>query len=443
MGVIYNELGIKFAVKTGDYRDAIEKFFTAAWIFEELETEICRYKTDELGIDLSRHNLSMCVEMMKAQAQYCAHDEAHLKEPNNYRLLSRLAIQASDYYSSAYRYAAMDSISKFTIAKNYMKILHFNKYSFRARAYYWACMECVMVWEKQGTGIGTALRNIHESLECLASLHISTNPLPPPIMAQYKKLLAECKHIEAKLIVENSAHHEPFPSFPNEIDPLVCGRPISIAKELSCAFDGQAIMTRMSLVQAQELEEEYKKEVGQIVGKAFFTASEVDKFQSKFFAKYNLPSAFYALVKGQDFPQDLWEKIRQCKELNNKTDLKDFLGSISAFSKSNGQELDRLIARMKEDEEEGLVMKEKRGIVWKCDPNSKASKNIKTQLGHYKEKYNLGKKADDAVSELIAKKKNWFELLKLDRATLLSKTPKSSGEKDNSPVVIKYLASAM
>lgn len=443
MGVIYNELGIKLAVKAGDYRDAIKKFFTAAWIFEELEMEVCRYKADELGIDLSRHNILMCAEMMKAQAQYCAHDEAHLKEPSNYGLLSRLAIQASNYYSSACRYAAMDSISKFTDTKNYTKILHFNKYSFKARAYYWACMECVARWEKQGTGIGTALRNIHKSLECLASLHISTNPLPPLVVAQYKKLLADCKHIEARLVVENSALHEPLPPLPNEIEPLVCGRPVSVAKELSCAFDGQAIMTRMSLVQVQELEEEYKKEVGQIVAKAFFTASEIDKFQSKFFAKYNLPSAFYALIKGEDFPQDLWEKIRQCKELNNKIGLKDFLEFISILSESNGQQLDSLIKRMMEDEANDLAMKEKYGVMWKRDSNTKAAKNIKTQLGHYKEKYNQGKKADEAVSKLIEKKKSRFKLLALDKATLLSRVPKSSGDKETSPVVIKYLVSTV
>ena len=63
-------------------------------------------------------------------------------------------------------------------------------------------------------------------------------------------------------------YHEPMPTNINEIEPMMCQDSISIQEDLAEAFDGQAILARMIPLKGQELEDEYKKDIGEIIGRA-------------------------------------------------------------------------------------------------------------------------------------------------------------------------------
>eukprot|EP00826_Nyctotherus_ovalis_P036486 TRINITY_DN3238_c0_g2_i1.p1 TRINITY_DN3238_c0_g2~~TRINITY_DN3238_c0_g2_i1.p1 ORF type:complete len:560 (+),score=173.41 TRINITY_DN3238_c0_g2_i1:182-1861(+) len=436
LGVTYNQLGISLAAKSANYEEAAKQFLVAAWAFEELGVEVCKYQADELGVDLSRHNLLVCSELMKAQAQYCEHKKVHLAGSTNYALLSKLAMQASRHYSTAHTYASLPFISK-SVSKDFANILQFNKHSFMSQAYFWKCNEYLAKGRQKGSSIGVALANITKAIECLASLDVVRNLLPPLVIEQCEKLLAEYQSIALKLEKENiNVYHEEVPLSANEIDSVVCGRPISIESELNAPFDGQAILARMSPVQAKTLEEEYKNTIGAIIAKAFKLIKKVNTDRKEIFKQFSLPATFYALYRGQELPRNLWEKIKYCKELNSTSSLTDLLKQILVLSKSNAEYLHKFKQQIEQEENEDKMLREQYGDLWKREPSTNTNRSIKTQLGYYETALVQGMKTDAKLKSVIEKCADKLVLLDKNKTELTGMMPVDGSKESEMPSIV-------
>lgn len=436
LGVTCNQLGISLATKSANYAEAAKQFLVAAWVFEELGVEVCKYQADELGVDLSRQNLLVCSELMKAQAQYCEHKKVHLAGSASYALLSKLAMQASKHYSTAHVYASLPSLSS-SVSKDFAAILRFNKLSFMSQAHFWKCNEHLAGNRHKGSGIGPALANVAKAVECLVSVDVPRNPLPPLVAEQCEKLLAEYRSIGAKLEKENNnVYHEEVPLSANEIDSVVCGRPISIEGELNAPFDGQAILARISPVQAKTLEEEYKNTIGAIIAKAFKLIKKVNTDRKEIFKQFSLPATFYALYRGQELPRNLWEKIKYCKELNSTSSLTDLLGQILALSGSNAEYLRKFKQQIEQEENEDTMLREQYKDLWKREPSANTNRSIKTQLGYYEKALMQGLKTDAKLKSVIEKCAGKLVLLDKDKTELTSMMPVDGSKESEMPPAV-------
>jgi hypothetical protein len=425
LGLVYNQMGIFLAHRFGNYDEATNRFFVAAWIFNQLGMETYKYKSGELGVDLTGHNLLICSELMKAQVHYWQHDKLQLKEPNNNSLLAKLAVQISRHYSTAFRYTSVLPAPASPARKESLAILQYNECSFMARAYLWACKDYLAKWSKDGVGIGIALKNASKAMEYLTSFDLSKHPLPLAAMQQYQTLLAECANIGRRIEVENSTKcHEVIPLEASEIDGFVCGLPISIEEELVRLFNGQAILARMSLTEVQTLEEEYKDRARKVIIKAVLITQNVRKIKEKLYKEYNLPSSVYVHTNGQELPQDLWKKIKYCKSSNFMYVMKE----LKVISSNSMKILKSLKERINKEEEEDKKLKERYKEI--KEPTVTPNENIKKQVDTYEEKLMKGISADNNALASIEKNTDIFSLLNLDRAELTKIMPKSNIKKE-------------
>ena len=439
LGVIYNQMGNNIAGLTGNYKDAVEKFMIAAWVFDQLRTERSCYKSKELSVDLSDQNIHMCSYITKAEAQYCVNEHLRIANPDKYGLTAKVVIQASLYYGPAYSYASTYPLDKAVHKQNFAGVLLFNEHYYMAQAYYLAGLDYQKKYETESMGIGKAIAYMGKAMEILTRMKSQAKLMPPSVTSKCQSMLDECKSKQDYYIEKNNKiYHERVPATPEEIDPLLYSKPKSIENELVQPFDGQAIFARMVPKAVQELEEEFKNQAGAIVKQGFSIITSTDTYQTKFLEKHNLPVVLHITASEEELPEDLWQKAKMCKEKDNESGLKELLYYVSSLSVHNGSILDTVLAKLDQEEQQDKVLRAKYGPAWTRPPSEAINYKIKNQLLYYKDKYNKGKVVDAKLMAMTDKCKERFTILELDKAGIIDKVPKGkSSGKEMSPTALK------
>lgn len=439
LGVVYNQMGINLSNPNGSYKDAVGKFMTAAWIFEQIRTELGNYKGKDLEVDLTDQNAHMCAHLMKAQAQQCVYEFLRVSAPDKYGLMAKVAMQAAICYGSAFSYASTHPISDVADKKNFIGVLEFNEYFFTAQANYMACLDYQDKCEKESVGIGKAIAYVRKAMQFMEKYKKNEKSLTPSAVTKSKSLLDEYRAKEEYLNKKNDKiYHERIPENPDEIDPLMYTKVKSIENELVQPFDGQAILARMVPMAVQELLEEYKNKVEAVIKQVHGVVNNTNAFQSKFLAKYNLPSALYGAVRAQELPEDLWQKVKQCKEANNTSGLAETSGYVSTLAVNNCATLDTLMAKLAQEEQEDKALRDRYGAAWTIEPSEKINRSLKKGLKYYKDKLTLGKVADDKARTVMNDCRERLALLDLDKAELIAKMPQTKSDgKEMSPSAVK------
>jgi hypothetical protein len=440
LAVIYSQIGTNLSGLPDDhYKEAANNFLKAAWILEKIKAEASGLKSPDFGVDLSEHNLHMCSYIMKAQAQYCTYHKVKSTRPDKYGLLAKLAMQASAYYGNAYSYATTPPLCKVLDQKKFTAILQFSETSFIAQAYYWDALEKQQICAKTTERMGKAVASIRKANQYLEGMKKYEKSLAPSILNPYKELYKQLEEKKAHFENQNSKiYHENVPAEASEIDCMPFGQPISIEEELNKPYEGQAILQRMVPPAVRDLEEEYKKEVGGVIGKAFDVAKKNDTEQAQVLAKFGLPAALHA-VSGEALPEDLWQRIKQCKERGGYNGLMQVLNGVSGIAENNNNGINKLITQLKQEDEEDQSMRQRYRSAWSRLPSSALNQTMVGQINYYKEKLDQGRAADQKVKELVQSKKPLLDLLELDRDGLTAKIPKSGNANEQlSPAAAKY-----
>jgi hypothetical protein len=423
------------------FKEAADSFLKAAWIFEKIKLETGNLKTPDFGIDFSEQNLLMCTYIMKAQAQYCAFEKVKRKKPDGYQLLSKLAMQASVLYGKAYSIASTPPVCKSADPKNFIAILQFNEYTFIAQAYNWMSLYWEKFAEDKGEGMGNALVNIRKACEYLSILRNMEKQLSPAVMTIYKDLITH--YCDKRNYLEgqnNKIYHETVPAKPEEIECQSFGSPISIETELSKPFEGQEVFAKLVPPAVMILEEEYKTEIASIMSLGYQKVQECDHKEREFLASHNLPSCLHAVSGEQVLPEDLWEKVKLCKEKGGVKSLEQMINGVNGLSENNSGLIEMLRKQLKEEEEEDASMRTNYGPAWNRPPSANLTPQMKKQLEYYNEKLNQGKKTDVATQEKLNIKKEYLNMLESDKQALSAGIPKSQrSQGELSPSAARYL----
>lgn len=427
LGILYSQAGTDLAILPGDkVKEAAGLFLTAAWIFDRLKLDLVNLQLKELSPDVSVENLSMCFFLMKAQAQSCAYERVLHAKPDRYDLLARLAMQACKEYEVANGYSKGVGVAKAANGKNIITIMQYKEAVFRSRAFYWSAMNQKRTCEESVTGMGKAVASIRKAMEILDSLKKVEKSFTPEIMNEYKTFYAQCADLQRITeSLNNKLYHESIPTRPVEIDGMLYGQPISIEGELDRPFEGKEIFSLKVPQGVRALDNEYKKEVGVIIQETFELARQIEEYQVQMLRKYNLPSAIHAVSSEQKIPEDMWQRIRKCKENGGANSLNQIINGVEELAKCNGTNIMNIYTQLKEEEKEDQAMKQKYGSKWSRLPSANLNVNMAKQLKNYKQKFDEGRQSDIALKELIATMKEQFGLLELDRDSLTKKIPKS------------------
>lgn len=440
LAIIYSQIGANLAGLPDDhFKEAANNFLKAAWILEKLKAESGGLKSPDFGFDLSEQNLHMCSYIMKAQAQYCTHQKVKMTRPDKYGLLAKLAMQASAYYGNAYSYASTPPLCKTLDPKKFTAILQFNETSFIAQAYYWDALEKQKICTETTEGMGKCVASIRKANQYLDGMKKYEKSLSPSVLNPYKEL---CKQLQEKMIQiesQNSKiYHENVPEGVTEIDCMPFGQPISIEEELNKSYEGQEILQRMVPPAVRELEDDYKKEVAAAMGQAFEIAKRSNDAYAQVLAKHGLPAALHAVSGEQSLPEDLWQRIKQCKERGGINGLMQTLNHVSMMADNNDSAIQKLFAQLKQEEEEDQALRAKYGSAWSRLPSNAINQTMLTQVNYYKQKFDQGRAADQKVKNSIEEKKPLLNLLELDREALTARIPKSTNANEQlSPAAAK------
>lgn len=408
------------------FKEAADSFLKAAWVFEKIKLETGNLKTPDFGIDFSEQNLLMCNYIMKAQAQYCAFEKVKRKKPDGYQLLAKLAMQASVLYGKAYSIASTPPVCKCADQKNFIAILQFNEYTFIAQAYNWMSL----YWEKyaddKGEGMGNALVNIRKACEYLSILRNMEKQLSPAVLTIYKDLITHYSDKRNYLEEQNNKiYHETVPPKPDEIECTSFGQPISIESELSKPFEGQEVFAKLVPPAVMMLEEEYKTEITSLMSLGYQKVQECDHKERDFLAGHNLPSCLHAVSGEQVLPDDLWEKVKLCKEKGGVKSLEQMVGGVNGLSENNTSIIEMLTKQLREEEEEDASMRTNYGPAWNRLPSANLNQTLRKQLDYYNGKLEQGRKTDAGSQEKLLAKKEYLNLLDCDKQTLSARIPKS------------------
>jgi len=440
LAIIYSQIGTNLAALPDDhFKEATNNYLKAAWILEKIKAESEGLKSPDFGLDLSEQNLHMCSYIMKAQAQHCGYEKVKAARPDKYGLLAKLAICASSLYGKAYSYASTPPLCKALDPKRFTAILQFNETSYMAQAYYWDALEKQKLCIESAQGMGKAVASIRKANQYLDGMKKYEKSLSPSILGQYKELCRQLEEKKNAIESQNSKiYHENVPETVTEIDPMPIGQSISIEAELNKPYEEQEMLQRMVPPAVRELEDEYKREVGLVMNQIFETAKKNNDACAQLFAKHGLPAALHAVSGEQTLPEDLWLRIKQCKERGGVNGLMQMLNNIGMMADNNNNAIQKLFTQLRQEEEEDKMMRSKYGSAWSRLPSTSLNQTMLTQTNYYKQKFDQGKAADQRVKDSVAEKKPLLDLLDLDKEALIARIPKSANAHEQlSPAAAK------
>ncbi len=425
--------------------DAAKCFLFCSCLFDKIKIEASTLRPPDNGIDMSEQNLLMCSYITKAQAQYCAYDKVKRKAPNKYTMLAKLAMQTSVFYNKAYSLACTPAICRAVDPRTYASVLHFNEFAFAAQANYWMALEYESAVGETMMGIGLAVAYVQKAFDCIMTIKNQEKGLSPAILSQCNVLMKQYSAKKALLDDQNlRLYHEPVPKLTEEIECLQFTHPILVDDELSLPFEGRERLSQLVPRGVRGLEEEYRVRVGGYISQSVQIMNQHDALQEKYLAQYGLPSALHAAFGEQTLPEDVWEKVKQCKEKGGMKILGYIMGSMASFVENAERSLSDMSARLQIEGEEDQEFRAKYGkAAWYRLPSKDLNKGICDQLKYYEQKIVMCKKADDTIKELIKSNRDYLELIEMEREDMIENTPKSSHAEQQPSFVAEKLTGLM
>ena len=420
-------------------KDAAKNFLIAAWIFDKLKIESSSLRPGEATLDLSEQNLLMCSYLMRSQAQFCAYERVKKTAPKKYALLAKLSMQACVFYGKAYSLVSTPPVCTAADPKNFVAVLQFSEHFYMASSYYWMAMQYKLETEETTVGIGKAIANIRKAISYLDVLRSLEKSLSPAILTQYRETIKH--YTDQRTYLEdqnNKIYHESVPSKVDEIECMPFGQPTSIESELTKPFEGQETFARLVPPGVRALEDEYKTEVGNLMNDTFSISKQCDTVQDQFMAKHNLPSCLHAVSGEQEIPEDLWIRIKQCKEKGGVAGIQQIFSGVGTVANNNASTLQKLADQLRAEEEEDQALRSKYGSAWNRLPSPNLNMTLKKQIEHWGAKFAQGKKADEKIQALLDSNKEHFALIELEKAAITARIPKPQhGVESLSPAAAK------
>ena len=239
------------------FKEAACNFLIAADIFAKIRLESKGLKKDEFTLDLSEANLQICQYIMRGQAQYCSFEKVKRNAPNKYSLLAQLAMQGSVFYAKAYDLILSSCMSKITVLTNFLPVIYFNEYVFKAQANFWMSQHFLGEMNKPKIGIGQAIGYLSAACEALEKIKKDNVKLSQPMKVQYDTLVKTYE--ERKNCIKglnDRMYHEAIPAELDRIECKLFTQAFSLDEWLNRPFEGIDILSGLVPSAVQDLERE-------------------------------------------------------------------------------------------------------------------------------------------------------------------------------------------
>jgi len=424
-------------------KEGAQKFMISGALFDKIRVELPNLRPGEFGLDFTEQNLMMCWYIVRAQTQYCAFEKVKRNlTPQQFDMISRLAMQASEYYGKAFSLASTHPLNTVPKIQSFMSILYFNECAFLAQAHYWRAYFYYYQTEQTTQGIGMAVAHINKALEAIEKVMTKGIKIKPELITRYNDF--KKTYMERKMFYEdknNKIYHETIPKTldNNSIACLNYDTPVNIEADLNRQFEGKEIFARMVPPAVRALLDEYRQYISTIINTALQHINYSNNAYEEFLKKYDLPESLYAASGEQKLPEDLWTKIKQCQDKKGMKFLSHTFDTLITMGESGYQKLENIRLELYIEEQDDENMRAMYGAHWVRNKSRVVTEGIWKQIDYYQGKLDECHKADEHIKKLLNSKEEYLEYLQFERAEIVSKIPKSShAERQHSFVASKY-----
>ena len=318
------------------------------------------------------------------------------------------------------------SMSKITVLTNFLPVIYFNEYVFKAQANFWMSQHFLGEMNKTKIGIGQAIGYLSAACEALEKIKKDNVKLSQPMKVQYDTLVKTYE--ERKNCIKglnDRMYHEAIPAELDRIECKLFTQAFSLDEWLNRPFEGIDILSGLVPSAVQDLEREYKEFIDAIIKKTSDDVAKADEEHEQFLNKHDLPASLYAASGEQKLPEDLLEKIQQCKEKGGIKLLRYDLENINSSADSIEIELNTIQSQMQCEIEEDDKFRRLYNPSPVQNKIQKLVKHIWEYFAIYKKKLDGARLIDEQISKIL-NENDEFRMIEIDKSEVIAAMPRSS-----------------
>eukprot|EP00920_Eleutheroschizon_duboscqi_P026442 GHVT01065132.1.p1 GENE.GHVT01065132.1~~GHVT01065132.1.p1 ORF type:complete len:656 (+),score=94.96 GHVT01065132.1:1950-3917(+) len=424
------------STETGSKQAAIA-FNKAASVFVLLRDQCASHIIGASSPDLWVVALNMHILQMQAQAQSVVY-EAAVGGKLNRSLLSKLACQASAYYSSALSFAKK---MKNNLPPDHIAWYRAQELSYLAAAHYQRSIADRPAVEEKSEGYGVLVSRLRMSKGLVKQatelvkeydLHLNLTTLTGAISKELEQLEKDNAVIYLEVITA-----------PNDLDKLQTQpafpkiEQIQMQEVVEQSDSALAAFSRLVPTNVRAKADEYSASCSTLSQEVAKVIELKQKEVADFLNDRSLPYAVEA--KAQGVPDALWALIQEIQVNGGVDQLETSYESLTQQGLSAAATLKALDERLDDEETTDQQCRQKLQTQWNCAPSHQLNRNFRNSIENYSNKLKQAQLANSALSDKFSRSRLHHDVFKsgMTRELLQARIPSSSASGVDCPRKLK------
>ncbi|TPX56668.1 hypothetical protein PhCBS80983_g04377 [Powellomyces hirtus] len=422
IGAMYSQLAVSENRATTDgLKRAATYFQQSAGAFKDIQDRLPEWNVPTTS-DFQAATLMTLTNFMLAQAQECFWYKAVVDKMKN-GIISRLAIQAAEYYDQAFQNATGAAV----FPEAWLIQMQIKSNHFRAAAQFRKSQDSLDAGK-----YGEEIARLHAADSFVKKAMEGSNfkKATQYVQADLKNLQTTLQHSIARAEKDNDiVYMETVPRFEtleaisgaNMVKPT----PIPDLSSISDIVGPQmfAGLVPFSVHQSVSL---YSHKKDAVVSSLVNKLNDASGYYQSTLASLNLPASIEALEQPIGLPKSLLQHSEEVRSQGGSRSLQDTWATIAAVAEKDSTILNEAITALDDEAREDENMRNQFGARWSVPRSADLTSNLRDSAKTYRIKLDAAKKSDSLIGDKLAKHLHFIESLSLTKAELEASIPSST-----------------
>ncbi|KAJ5069972.1 pcd6 interacting protein-related [Anaeramoeba ignava] len=415
IGALSNSKGLLENIDSEDgMKQALQNFQFSAGIFSYIKNELLNKLPKGITNDFSLNSIEMIISLMLAQAQECIVKKA-IKSEMKPTITKKLAFQTSLYYEKSIQFLKSSPINN-SVEKSFTPHLEIKKLYFKAIANQY---EAKFLESTQEYGKRVSRLQLANSFAKTMSNYLKNCSYLKETVERLQKIIQ--KETELATKENDTIYHSEIPDMNSlsEIpaQSLVTPTPFP---DLNQYLDGDPFEGLVPF-HVQEAIEKYNEFWNQKIDSLENQILTKNQEIESLFTQLGLPGSFLALDIANGIPEELNEKLSQCKTQGGSNAVLEFQKSNQNLRKQCQEYLTETLQVLRKEDEDDLQIRLKNGTKWSRPTSGELNAKLMKEIGQYSEGLEKASKSDSYVDKKISKNKIGLEMIDLSKEEIEQK----------------------
>eukprot|EP00043_Microstomoeca_roanoka_P007973 m.76873 g.76873 ORF g.76873 m.76873 type:complete len:900 (-) comp14045_c0_seq1:63-2762(-) len=371
IGAVHSQIGAMANLSSDSgLRHASVNFQSAATIFNTVAAQIHKYYTKPPSNDLQPMFLHALSFLMLAQSQEMYWRKCVVERKSN-GIIAKLAKQTSSFYADAYR----NLVASNGADKTWIAIAQAKTAFYEADAHYRVAMA-----EKEEEEIGSALARLRvaelklaEAAHLAAGTEFSVTHLQNTIAQMLKEYERENSMIYMKVVPSAAA-----------LTPLAQHATVSADRPLpdytSKEYIGEDPFAALIPVSVHQAAQRYEERRNQYVRDVVEQLKTATMQCVEGLTAMQLPGALQVAQSPTDMPQTLIDHCNEIRAAGGVEHLRQQINDLPDKSKTCREMLDETRAKLDQEEQDDMELRQQHGSRWTREPSQKLNTNMRKEM---------------------------------------------------------------